>query len=203
MHVTGIILAAGASSRLGRPKQLLDLGGEPALRHVIRTALDSRLTEIVVVLGNEAEIVKEVVGEFGQRTAINPRFAEGQSTSLGVGIEAAHADADAAMLLLGDQPLLQAETVNLVLAAYSASNAPIVQARRNGQPGHPVIIRSELFPELLTLTGDEGARSVIRRYADRIHYIEVPNVDEALDLDTEADFKRVQDAWARRGERVR
>ena len=159
--------------------------------------------ETVVVLGNEAEIIRQAVGELGQRTVLNHRFAEGQSTSLICGIESVGTDVEAAMLLLGDQPLLRTTTINAVLEAFAGSGAPIVQARRDCHPGHPVVIRRDLFPELRALTGDEGARSVIRRHADKIEYVDLPDVDEVLDLDTEADYERLREAWTRLRERRR
>src|SRR6478735_338900 len=101
-----VILAAGTSTRLGRPKQLLDLGGEPLLRHTLRNALASRVGEVVLVLGNQADSISEAVGNLGQRTVINPDFAAGQSTSLRAGIESVSAESDAAIVMLGDQPMV-------------------------------------------------------------------------------------------------
>src|SRR3954451_14628645 len=106
MMISIVILAAGTSSRLGQPKQLLDLGGEPLLRHTLRNALASRAGEVVLVLGHQAETIRAAVGEHGQRTVINPDFADGQSTSLRAGLEAVSDDSDAAIVMLGDQPLV-------------------------------------------------------------------------------------------------
>ncbi|HEX5498621.1 MAG TPA: NTP transferase domain-containing protein, partial [Thermomicrobiales bacterium] len=116
--ISGIILAAGDSTRLGRPKQLLPVGGLPLLAHVLRHAAASRLDDVVVVLGHDAEAIAEAVGEWGQRIAVNPDFAAGQSTSLKIGLAAVPPQAEAALVLLGDQPEVGPAIIDAVIAAF-------------------------------------------------------------------------------------
>src|SRR5690349_23912664 len=113
--ISGVVLAAGGSTRLGRPKQLLPLGGVPLLAQVLRNAAASRLDDVVLVLGHEAEAIAEAVGEWGQRLAINPDFAAGQSTSLKVGLCAVPPDAEAMLVLLGDQPEIGPDIIDAVI----------------------------------------------------------------------------------------
>src|SRR5215204_2493289 len=113
--ISGVILAAGRSSRLGRPKQLLDLFGEPLLRRVVRNAVASELKEVVLVLGHQAKEVQSAVGEWGQRVVVNPDYAEGQSTSLRVGLGAIDPLSEAVVFLLGDQPQVGPDIVDALI----------------------------------------------------------------------------------------
>jgi molybdenum cofactor cytidylyltransferase len=160
-----VILAAGTSTRLGRPKQLLDLGGEPLLRHTVRNALASQAGEVVLVLGNRADDIAEAVGELGQRRVTNPDFAAGQSTSLRVGIEAVSAEADAVIVMLGDQPMVTPTMLDQIIEHFELTGAPIVQPVYGETPGNPVLLARSLFPELLAIEGDQGARGVIKSHA--------------------------------------
>jgi molybdenum cofactor cytidylyltransferase len=197
-QVSIVILAAGGSSRLGRPKQLLQLGGEPLLRHTIRHALASRANDVIVVLGNEADAIAEAVGDLGQRTVVNPAYVDGQSTSLVAGIRAVDPGADAALLMLGDQPTVETTVLDRLIERFAASGAEIVQPVYDGTPGNPVIFRRDLFPELLAVTGDQGARQVIRSRSERIDRIDA---DQPVppDVDTEADYGRLIELWAELG----
>ena len=193
--VSGVILAAGSSRRLGRPKQLLDLGGEPLLWHTIRNAIRSGLSEVLVVLGSRAEEIRVAVGDVGQRTMVNPDFAEGQSTSLVVGMDAVSTEADAVVILLGDQPLVSPAAIDRLVEAYKGRDGEIVQAAYEGVPGNPVLFGRSLFGELTAVTGDEGARSVIKRHAEAVVRVEVGDVAEAIDVDTEADYAALVGRW--------
>lgn len=194
LFVSGIILAAGRSSRLGRPKQLLQLGGEPLLRHVIRRALSSRLNELIVVLGYEAEQIAQAVGALGQRMAVNADYAEGQSTSVRAGLAAIDPRADAVMFLLGDQPGIESSVIDQLIERFEAAGSLIVQPAYEGHPGNPVLFARSLFPELATVTGDEGARSLIRRYQRDVTLVPV-NCPAPRDIDTEDDYRVVASAW--------
>lgn len=194
--VSGVILAAGTSRRLGRPKQLLELGGEPLLRHTVRNAMAAGLDEVVLVLGNRAEEIAASVGELGQRTVVNPSFAAGQSTSLLVGIAAARPEADGVMVMLGDQPLVSAAAMDRVIDAFRQGRQAVVQATYAGAPGNPVLFDRSLLGELASVTGDEGARGVVRRHRDEAAMVEVGDVADVVDVDTEADYEALVERWA-------
>lgn len=195
MRIAAVILAAGRSSRLGRPKQLLDLGGEPLLRHTVRHALAGPVDEVVLVLGNAAAEIGAAVGELGQRTVVNPAFAEGQSTSLHAGIAALGPAVEAVVLMLGDQPTVGPDIVAALVAQFRASGAAIVQPVYGGVPANPVLIARSLFPELLAVGGDEGARSVIRAHRGEVALVPVSDGPPPGDVDTEDDYAALLAVW--------
>src|SRR4051794_2269103 len=140
MMISIVILAAGTSSRLGRPKQLLDLGGGAVLPHTLRNAVASRGGEGVLVLGKQAGGVADAIGDLGQRTVINPDFAAGQSTSLRVGIEAVSDASDAAIVMLGDQPLVSPEILDQIIERFERTGSAILQPVYGETPGNPVLL---------------------------------------------------------------
>lgn len=194
-RVSGVILAAGASSRLGRPKQLLELAGEPLLRHTVRRALASNLDRVVLVLGARAAEIDNAVGYHGQRIVVNPIHNEGQSTSLKLGLESIDPEADAVVFLLGDQPGVTPAVINALIERFHASNAQLVQARYQNGPGNPALFARALFPELLAIDGDEGARSVIRRHRDSIVFANIPDRPIPQDVDTIEDYQALLASW--------
>lgn len=191
-----MILAAGSSTRLGRPKQLLDLDGEPLLRHTIRNALGSRLDEVVVVLGARAAEIDGAVGYLGQRTVVNPSYEEGQSTSMRLGLESIRPESDAVLFLLGDQPGVRPALIDALLARYDDSRASIVQGRFQGKPGNPVLIARSLFPELAEIEGDEGARSIVAAHRGEISFVDLPDTSAPQDVDTDEDYRALVESWA-------
>jgi molybdenum cofactor cytidylyltransferase len=193
--IAGIVLAAGQSSRLGRPKQLLDLGGRPLLQHVLDTAERSPLDEVVLVLGKDAGAVWAAMRPGPRvRVAMNRGFAEGQSTSLRIGLRALSPDADAAVVLLGDQPGIRVEAVAAVVESFRNGGGPVVQAAYGGLPGHPVLFARAVWPYVEAAAGDEGARAVIAAHPDWLHSIEVSG-EPPEDVDTEEDYQRALRAF--------
>jgi molybdenum cofactor cytidylyltransferase len=168
--VVGVVLAAGSSSRLGRPKQLLPLGGRPLLAHVLDAALAGGLERVVLVLGHRAGDVLDALAlpEGGAVTPVlNPRHAEGQATSLRTGLGAAGPDAGAAVVLLGDQPGIRPDAVRAVLAAFEGGAGPVVQAAYGGRAAHPTLLARQVWPEVLREAGgDRGAREVLARHPE-------------------------------------
>lgn len=190
-----MILAAGRSTRLGRPKQLLPLAGRPLLAHVIAHAAASTLDEIVVVLGHEAALIAEAIDGGGQRTVVNPDHAAGQSTSVRAGLAAVEQDSAAVLFLLGDQPTVTAGIINAILTAYRAEPAPIIVPTYNGRRGNPILFDRALFPELRRISGEEGARAIVRAHAAETRLVAVPGDAPPPDVDTEEDYQRLLAAW--------
>jgi molybdenum cofactor cytidylyltransferase len=190
--VTGIILAAGTSSRLGRPKQLLDLGGKPVLQHVIETLESAGVDEIVVVLGHRADDVAGAVPRISHvRLAINPDYSAGQSTSFRAGLRAASDLSRAAVVLLADQPGLRVDAVTAVIEAWRQQRPAAVQAAYEGWPAHPVLFDRSLWPELEQAGGDKGARGILTAHPQWRRLVEVGG-SPPLDIDTEEDYARVR-----------
>ncbi len=194
--ISGLILAAGSSARLGRPKQLLDLGGKPVLEHVVAAALASALDEVVVVLGHRAEEIRSAVPEDERvRVVVNPEHERGQSTSLAAGLRSLGPESEAAVVLLGDQPGTAPAAVAAVVAAYRDGLGPVVQASYGGRPAHPTLLARRVWAEVVAETaGDEGARSVLAARPEWRALVEVGGAPPD-DIDTETDYERVRRAF--------
>ena len=190
--ISGIVLAAGRSTRMGRPKALLPLAGRPMLQHVLDAAEASPLDEVVVVLGPDAGEVWAALRP-GPRTraAVNPRAAEGQSTSLHAGLRAVDVDAEAAVVLLGDQPEIRPDALGAVIETFRRGRGPVVQAVYGGRPGHPLLFARDAWPDLEAASGDEGARSVLAASPSRVQRVEVGG-EPPEDVDTEDDYVRIR-----------
>ena len=189
-----IVLAAGASTRMGRQKLTLPLAdGRPLVRAAVEQVLAADLDDVVVVLGREAEAVASALRGLPIRTVVNPRYAEGQSTSLRAGLDALAQDTEAAVVALGDQPLPDPRLLRQLVEAFRASGRPIVAPLYRDGRGNPVLFASSVFDELRRVEGDRGGRPVVARDPARV--AEVP-VDAPMpaDIDTPEDYEA-----ARRG----
>jgi molybdenum cofactor cytidylyltransferase len=190
--ISAIVLAAGTSSRFGRPKQLLDLGGKPMLQHVLDAAIASPVDEVVVVLGHAArEIATAVPPHRGIRFALNADYEHGQSTSLRTGLREVDAEAEAVVVLLGDQPGIRSEAIAAVVEAWEASRSTVLQAAYGGRPAHPTLFARAVWPEVGGTHGDQGARGVLRRHPDWIRLVEVGG-SPPDDIDTQEDYDRIK-----------
>jgi molybdenum cofactor cytidylyltransferase len=189
-----IVLAAGASTRMGRQKLTLPLAdGRPLVRAAVEQVLAGDLDDVVVVLGREAEAVASALRGLPIRTVMNPRYAEGQSTSLRAGLDALAQGTEAAIVALGDQPLPHPRLLRQLVEAFRTSGRPIVAPVYRDGRGNPVLFASSVFDELRRVEGDRGGRPVIARDPERV--AEVP-VDAPMpaDIDTPEDYEA-----ARRG----
>ncbi len=190
--VSGVVLAAGPSTRFGAryPKQLAEIAGETLVSRAVRTALASRLSEVIVVVGHEASRIRAVVEEQPVHIVENTAFAEGQSSSVRCGLASVDAAADAAMFIPVDQPDLEDSHLNALIDTYRRTGGPIVVPTFGGQRGAPVLIDRSLFAKMRVIGGDSGGRQIFSRYEDRI--IEVPlSSDKALkDVDRLEDLNR-------------
>jgi molybdenum cofactor cytidylyltransferase len=194
--IVGVILAAGSSSRLGRPKQLLPLGDRPVLDHTVANAAASSLDGLIVVLGHEAAAIEAQVDLGPARVVRNDAYREGQSTSLRAGLAALPTDTAAALFILGDQPLIGPAILDALITAYRRTAASIVMPTYDGQRGNPVLIARALFPDLARITGDQGARGVIRAHATEVLDVPIPGPPPTDDLDTQEDYDRLLARYA-------
>jgi xanthine dehydrogenase accessory factor len=194
--VSGVVLAAGASKRMGRVKQLLSFGGKPLLQQVIDAAASSRLDEVIVVLGAHADEIRRalVFPEGGKvRVVVNSAYAKGLSESVRCGLAAAARRASAVAILLGDQPRVNAALIDRVLAEHVAggrpATRPVFGAGDARTPGHPVVLSRSLWPVLRDLQGDEGARIVLADRPDQVHEVRIISASPP-DIDTPEDYER-------------
>ena len=191
--ITGILLAAGSSSRMGTPKQLLPWRGEPLVRHAARQALASGLEGLVVVLGHEAAAVAAALDGLPVQCVRNAEYATGQASSLRAGLAALPGEAEAAVVLLCDQPLVTPALIDAIAASYrGAPGVVAVIPRFEGQRGNPVLLARPLFTELMTLEGDEGARRVLQRHGERVRWLDVGDAAAVTDVDTLEAYESVK-----------
>jgi nicotine blue oxidoreductase len=175
---------------MGRPKQLLELEGRPLLQHVIDSAAVT-LMDVVVVLGHAADEVVSVLRlPPGVTVVVNPRYAEGQSTSLQAGLARMPESAAAAVVLLGDQPEVRADAIRAVVRAQAEGDAVVLRAAYGGRPSHPVVLARAVWPEVAALGGDAGARALIAAHAGGVALVEVGGVPPE-DIDTPEDLERL------------
>ncbi|MEU7754931.1 nucleotidyltransferase family protein [Micromonospora sp. NPDC049171] len=184
----GLLLAAGAGRRYGRPKALVELAGEPLVRRGVRLLRDGGCTPVHVVLGAGADEVADLPGAVPVR---HDRWSEGLGSSLRRGLASLPADVPAAVVVLVDQPLLHPVAVHRVRAAY-ASGALVAVATYAGRPGHPVLLGRDVWPLLDRYAiGDRGARDLLRDRPDLVVEVPCDDVGSPLDVDTPADLPRL------------
>jgi len=188
--IAGIVLAAGRSSRLGRPKQLLPVHGEPLVRHTLRHVLASSLDQVILVVGHKSDEVRNAVAGLPVVCVFNPDAAAGQSTSVRSGIAAVLPEVEAAVFMLGDQPGVDPNVIDALVSAWRESRPPVVAPLYDDRMGNPVLFDRRVFPELALLEGDAGARPVVRAYQVSSQLQLVPVAGAAPpDVDTEADYE--------------
>ena len=194
-RVFALVLAAGMSRRLGRPKQLLELDGKPLVTHAIEAAVASQVDGVVTVIGSHASEVELVLRHFPIYRVFNPHFEKGQGASLAAGIRARPSTGDAVVVPLADMPEVRPEAIAAVVEHWRASGAPAVMARYADGDGHPVLFDRSTFTDLARLDGDTAGRDVLQALGDLVDHVDVPFHGPPLDVDTEEDWQRLQARW--------
>ncbi len=187
-----VILAAGSSSRMGSPKQILPFRGISLLRHAAMAALDAGCSPVVVVTGACAELSRRELEGLDVREALNPRWETGMASSIGAGLEGllgADPEAAAVVFMLCDQPHVTAGIISGLAAAHRVTGKPVIASTYGGSFGVPALFSRPLFAELARLEGGAGAKQVIERYASEAHFL--PFQGGEVDVDTPDDFSRL------------
>jgi CTP:molybdopterin cytidylyltransferase MocA len=194
--VSAILLAAGAGSRFGGGKLLAKLGGKPLVEHALDALSEAPVDEIVVVVGADAEGLREACEPHGVVVVENRDWAQGQSTSVRTGLRATGPDSRAAIVLLADQPLVGAGAVERLVAAFE-EGARVAVATYGGRPRNPVLFSREVWPLLVAeLEGDEGARPFLRRHPELVVRVPCDGVGDPADVDTAEDLRRLEGPYA-------
>lgn len=188
MYVSGILLAAGRSQRMGRDKLSLPFGETTVFHRSLSPLIDSPLiNEVVVVVNRDFELSEPLLDQANCTVAVNEADQLGMSSSLRVGILAA-ADADAYMVCLADMPRLTVRLLASLIETYAETGKGILLPTHKGRDGHPVIFGVEYKQRLLEITGDIGARQIVRDDPDRVRRVSVDNPAVVFDIDTTADM---------------
>lgn len=188
--IAAIVLAAGLSRRMGKPKLLLDLRGKPVIRHTTERAVAAGIQHVLVVVGPQHDALGEALDGLRVRLVINPTPEAGQGSSVSAGIRALPAGITAALVVLGDQPGLSIDVIGRLLDALRIPGKTIAAPRYTDGLGNPVLFAAEVFPELLDLPGDRGARAVVEKDALRLAVVDVASPMPS-DLDTPEDYERL------------
>lgn len=189
--ITAIVVAAGLSRRMGRPKPLLPWGRRTVIECIVATLAASPVDDILVITGHEHEAVARRLAGGPARAVFNPAYAAGEMlSSLQAGLRAAPAQASAALLALGDQPFLEAALVEQLVAAYAGGRAQIVAPSYQRRRGHPLLIGRAYWDAILALADGQTLRGLLRQAGDSIAYVETSNPAVLHDMDTPDEYRR-------------
>ncbi len=183
-----IVLAAGLSRRMGRPKLLLELRGKPVIRHVVEGVIEAGIRRVLVVTGPENEALARALAGLDVQIAVNPAPESGQASSVAAGVSALPAGTDAVLIALGDQPDVRADVIPALIDAIKAPGKTIAVPRYADGLGNPVLFAASVFAELLALSGDRGARAVIERDPSRLAVVDI-GFPMPRDIDTPEDYE--------------
>lgn len=187
--IAAVVLAAGSSSRMGQVKQLLEWEGKTLIRHILSKLRAAGITDIVVVLGaNASKIEKELEG-LALHVVYNEQWSEGLGSSVVAGTRAAmELDPAALLFVLVDQPYVSISLLQQIMEQYTRHSDALIVSDYGSHPGVPALFPAFFFPNLLRLSGDAGARKIIKQYTGEIHFVAFP--EGKYDLDTPEDWER-------------
>jgi molybdenum cofactor cytidylyltransferase len=186
-----ILLAAGDSSRLGQPKQLLLYNGQTLLQRSLHAASNSHAHPLIVVLGANANNIKKEIDN-DAHVVTNDAWKEGMASSIRCGIQTLlkiSLDADGAILMVCDQPYISSAIINTLIATHQQTGKPIITCSYADTFGPPTLFHRSIFPELLQLSGDVGAKSILKQHAGNLEFVLFPEGN--IDIDTQADYRKL------------
>jgi molybdenum cofactor cytidylyltransferase len=189
--ISGILLAAGESRRMGSPKALLRYQGQTFIERICIAFLTAGVDELIVVLGARAAQLRQALPTHANlRTVENPRYFQGQLSSLMTGIGALSPESEAAVVNLVDHPLVTADTIKALITSFRAAPLPILIAAYQGRRGHPVLFSSQVYGEILAAPLDQGAKVVVRKDPSRVREVQLDDPGILADIDTPEDYAR-------------
>jgi molybdenum cofactor cytidylyltransferase len=192
-NVSALVLAAGASRRMGSDNKLLcRIDGQTLIAKAVRAAVDSNCTRVIVVTGRDAERIEAQLGGMRVDLVRNPDYRQGMSGSLRRGLEAVTDDSDAVLVLLADMPGIGAEHIDRLISAFDSQAPCIVAPARSGRRGHPVLWPRRFFAAMKALQGDVGARELLARHASEVRPVEFDTDAIFEDVDTPEQLASMQ-----------
>lgn len=198
--VAAIVLAAGMSRRMGTPKQLLRIAGKTVLEHTLAKVRESAVDEIVLVLGFAADAVEKEISTEGIKIVRNEDYQQGMGTSLRAGVATVGPNAKAALIVLADQPFVQAHTLNQLIEYHGKAKPQVVIPMYRGFRGNPVLLDRSIFPEVRELSGDVGCRAIFGTHTENIRKLAVNDVGILLDIDSQDDFEMLTKSVGHHGD---
>jgi molybdenum cofactor cytidylyltransferase len=190
--ISAILLAAGESKRMGRPKQLLEWQGKTLLQHVLESLINSNADDIILVLGHETDRIRKSLPALQIKIVINPDYKQGMASSLRQGLLAMDPRSEAFLVCLADQPGIGPEIMNNMIREFQQADPKrgIVRPVYRGLRGHPVLIGAQYLQEALQLQGDVGARQILMNHPEDILEIDVDKDVVLKDIDTPEEYQK-------------
>lgn len=184
--IAAVVLSAGESSRMGRPKALLPIGGETFIERIVRTLKQTSVGKVIVVLGHNADEMSRSIAHLPVEILVNPNYKNGQLTSLQVAVRSldSQSDCDGMLVHLVDHPYIDARLVEIMIERFYESGKSLVVPRHAGKRGHPVIFSRRLFGELLAAPLDQGAKAVVNAHREDMLEVETDKEGITVDIDT-------------------
>jgi molybdenum cofactor cytidylyltransferase len=187
-EIWAIILAAGESKRMGSPKMILPFRGMTIIEKVIENVLSSDVDKTIIVLGAGKEKILKLTEKLPVMYCFNENYKNGMLTSVKRGFEYLPKDFRAAVVLLGDQPMIGASVINTVIKGYNESGKNIIIPVYNNKRGHPLLVDKRYWDEIISLDGPEGLKELINRHPDDLLEVETGNPEILTDIDTEEEY---------------
>lgn len=193
--ISGIVLAAGPSLRARRPKLLLPFGKKTLVELAIENLLEADLNELIVVIGAFKDQIETTITRYPVKVVYNPDYTSGMASSLRYGVASVSEKASGFLIALGDMPFIEPWVLRKLLEAFE-KGARIVAPSYRGTRGHPVIFHKDYKGELLSLSGDEGAKKVIEKHQEELYLVEVDVPSVVFDIDTEEDYRKAKELFS-------
>ena len=191
MKISAIILSAGSSRRMGRPKALLTIGNKSFLQHIIDTVESVGIKDVVIVLGFEWQTIRETLPSFSGTIIVNKAWEQGQLSSIIAGLNKINQkECDGVLICPVDHPMSSASLIKSLIAGLNDSKKKIIIPTHNGRRGHPIIISSELFPEIKNASLVVGLREVVRAHENDIELVSTEEEGILINIDTQEDYQR-------------
>jgi molybdenum cofactor cytidylyltransferase len=189
--ISAIVLAAGESKRMGKTKQLLDVGGKPLLQHILEGIHQTQVDEVILVLGHEAEQIQKKITTFGAKVVLNPDYRQGMITSIRQGLQALDPRSEAFFIVLGDQPGIKPGVYNLLIREFRNRfpGKTIFLPAYKGRKGHPALFSVKYRHDASRIEGDRGFREVLEMVPQEVFLVELESESIVHDLDTPEQYQ--------------